>query len=67
MKGAKNTPPPPADEEESTLELKPIEDFKPKPKKEGNVPGFEDHDGDGNEIIDDAIIDDDDDNPDDKV
>lgn len=33
-------------------------DFKPKPKKEGTVPGFEDLDGDGDELIDDAIIDD---------
>lgn len=36
------------------------DDQKPK-KKSGTVPGFEDLDGDGDEIIDDAIIDDDDD------
>ena len=36
------------------------DDHKPK-KKSGTVPGFEDLDGDGDEIIDDAIIDDDDD------
>ena len=34
-------------------------EHKPK-KKEGQIPGFEDRDGDGDELIDDAILDDDD-------
>jgi vacuolar-type H+-ATPase subunit H len=32
-------------------------DFKEKPKSEGKAAGFEDLDGDGDELIDDAIID----------
>ncbi|MCB0637169.1 MAG: hypothetical protein KDC54_11155, partial [Lewinella sp.] len=37
-------------------------DYQPR-KNEGKAAGFEDHDGDGDEIIDDAIIDDDSDEP----
>jgi hypothetical protein len=43
-------------DKEDELELGDIPEYKPK-KKEGTVPGFEDLDGDGDEIIDDAIID----------
>ena len=32
--------------------------YTPAPKSEGSVSGFFDNDGDGNELIDDAIIDD---------
>ncbi|MEN0004425.1 MAG: hypothetical protein AAF798_09785 [Bacteroidota bacterium] len=44
---------------EGELEIGQNPDYKGKAKKEGTVPGFEDLDGDGNEIIDDAIIDED--------
>lgn len=33
-------------------------DYQPRPKT-GTVPGFEDLDGDGNELVDDAILDND--------
>jgi hypothetical protein len=36
-------------------------EYKGKPQNEGTVPGFEDLDGDGDELIDDAIIDEDED------
>ena len=42
---------------EGDMEIKQNPDYKPEEKKKGNVPGFEDLDGDGNEIIDDAILD----------
>ena len=38
------------------MQIKKDPDYKPK-EKEGKVRGFEDQDGDGDEIIDDAIID----------
>ena len=41
------------------MQIKKDPDYKPK-EKEGKVRGFEDLDGDGDEIIDDAIIDDED-------
>ena len=41
------------------MEIKKDPDYKPKELSEGTVGGFEDLDGDGNEIIDDAIIDED--------
>jgi polyhydroxyalkanoate synthesis regulator phasin len=43
---------------EGEMEIKQNPDYKPAEKKKGNVPGFEDLDGDGNEIIDDAILED---------
>lgn len=52
------TTPPPAEEQTGDLEIRKNPDYQPK-LKEGTVPGFEDTDGDGNELIDDAIIDDD--------
>lgn len=45
-----------AEREEGSMELGDDPDYQPR-KKEGTVPGFEDLDGDGDEIIDDAIID----------
>lgn len=50
--GGKN----PTDDDPNVLELKPDPNYK-KDKKEGKVPGMDDLDGDGNELIDDAIID----------
>ncbi len=50
MKGDKK---PTANEGEITIQKDP--DYKPK-LKEGNVKGFDDLDGDGNELIDDAIV-----------
>ena len=44
---------------EGEMEIKKDPDYKPKPPKEGKVLGFDDLDGDGDEIIDDAIIDED--------
>lgn len=46
----------PVEDDPNVLELKPDPNFK-KDKKEGKVPGMDDLDGDGNELIDDAIID----------
>ena len=46
-------------EGEGHMKIQKDPDFKPE-SREGAVKGFEDLDGDGNEIIDDAIIDDDD-------
>ena len=46
------------DEGGKGMQIKKDPDYKPKEKK-GTVRGFEDLDGDGDEIIDDAIIDDD--------
>ncbi|MDX1665781.1 MAG: hypothetical protein R3350_01055 [Saprospiraceae bacterium] len=43
-------------EEEKKTKLEKDPDYKPR-KKEGSIPGFEDRDGDGDELIDDAIID----------
>ncbi|HQU55637.1 MAG TPA: hypothetical protein PK643_21545, partial [Saprospiraceae bacterium] len=45
---------------EEKLELKPLSEEDLKKAKQGNVKGFEDNDGDGDEIIDDAILDEDD-------
>jgi len=49
-----------ARKKEGDMEIGQDPDYKPQ-KKEGLVPGFEDLDNDGDEIIDDAIIDEDDD------
>ncbi|MDP4712267.1 MAG: hypothetical protein NWR67_03265 [Saprospiraceae bacterium] len=46
-----NTPQP-----DMAIEVDP--DYQPRPKT-GTVPGFEDLDGDGNELVDDAILDND--------
>jgi hypothetical protein len=46
----------PTEDDPNVLELKPDPNFK-KEKKEGKVPGMDDLDGDGDELIDDAIID----------
>lgn len=46
----------PVEDDPNVLELKPDPNFK-KEKKEGKVPGMDDLDGDGDELIDDAIID----------
>lgn len=42
----------------SKPEIRRDPDYTPAPKSEGSVSGFFDNDGDGNELIDDAIIDD---------
>lgn len=47
------------DEGGKDMQIKKDPDYKPR-EKEGTVRGFEDRDGDGDEIIDDAIIDEDD-------
>ena len=47
------------DEGGKEMQIKKDPDYKPR-EKEGKVRGFEDLDGDGDEIIDDAIIDEDD-------
>lgn len=46
----------PADQSGVSIQMDP--EYQPRPKT-GTVPGFEDLDGDGNEIVDDAIIDND--------
>lgn len=46
----------------SKPEIRRDPDYTPAPKSEGSISGFVDNDGDGNELIDDAIIDDSDDN-----
>ena len=46
------------DKPEKEVTIRKDPDYKPKENK-GKVKGFDDHDGDGDEIIDDAIIDDD--------
>ncbi len=46
----------PVEDDPNVLELKPDPNYK-KEKKEGKVPGMDDLDGDGDELIDDAIID----------
>ena len=55
--GKTNTPPPPAPEEDSVLELLPLPDDKKESGSfSGEVKGYEDLDGDGDPVIDDAII-----------
>jgi ElaB/YqjD/DUF883 family membrane-anchored ribosome-binding protein len=51
----KNDPKP-----EGTISISDDDNPPPRKKDGGKLPGFEDHDGDGNELIDDAILDDED-------
>lgn len=55
----KSTSTPPAQEgaKNANMEIMKDPDYLPAPKTEGKIPGFDDLDGDGNELIDDAIID----------
>ncbi len=55
--GKSSTPPAQEGTKNTNMEIMKDPDYLPAPKTEGKIPGFDDLDGDGNELIDDAIID----------